>query len=145
MFMRMYIDLFMQLCIGLAQRDGASKYEGTQFRGVSKIGKLYRARIFEGGKVTSIGCFPNKEAAAKAYDARARELGRVVLNFGRPQVDSTVEDDTRAATGGLTCHMVGSIMQVIDWKRMLQSQAAHSAACADIQIYHKTNLKHARP
>ena len=56
--------------------------ETSRYRGVTRDGKRWRVRIFNDGEDEWVGSFDSELAAAKAYDARARELGRTKLNFG---------------------------------------------------------------
>ena len=60
-----------------------SHYRRSKFRGVyyNCETKLYRARIHNQNKSEHLGNFEQEIEAAKAYDARAKELNRKHLNF----------------------------------------------------------------
>lgn len=45
----------------------------SRFKGVSSAGPYWRARIRADGKLIQLGCHRTEEAAARAYDAAARE------------------------------------------------------------------------
>lgn len=66
------------------------------FKGVYRYGKNWKAGIMNGGKLESIGVFADAEEAARAYDARARELlgANAYLNF--PEAG-----EKSVATGGV--------------------------------------------
>ena len=55
------------------------------FRGVVASGGRYKAHTFSGGERSIVGHFDTAEEAARAYDAKARELGKpeATLNFRR--------------------------------------------------------------
>jgi hypothetical protein len=51
------------------------------YRGVTRRWARWVATISVGGKPAHIGTFDTAIEAARAFDARARQLGRVNLNF----------------------------------------------------------------
>jgi hypothetical protein len=51
------------------------------YRGVTRRHARWVATISINGKVVTIGTFDSAIEAARAFDARARQLGRVNLNF----------------------------------------------------------------
>ncbi len=55
----------------------------TGYRGVTKAGNIFLARIWSKGKAYYLGSFPTAEEAARAYDAKARELHKefAMVNF----------------------------------------------------------------
>ena len=55
------------------------------FRGVTARGERYGAQVKSAGKHISIGCFDTAEEAARAYDAKARELGKPEVNLNFPR------------------------------------------------------------
>lgn len=59
------------------------RYGSTQYRGVQRKGNIFTASIRLGRKFKKhLGCFKSDVEAAKAYDAAAREVGRLaLLNF----------------------------------------------------------------
>jgi hypothetical protein len=50
----------------------------SKYRGVTKQGKTWRAKIVIDGKVTCLGTFDSEEAAARKFDEVAAPLGRAV-------------------------------------------------------------------
>jgi hypothetical protein len=58
-----------------AVKQGSSKY-----RGVTKLGKKWKASISIDGKMKGLGTFDSEEAAARRFDEAAAPLGRAV-NF----------------------------------------------------------------
>jgi len=69
----------------------------TNFNGVSKEGKKYRARIYFDGKSLHLGTFTRARDAAMAYDEAivANQLPYKKLNFpdGMPIEDQSDDDD----------------------------------------------------
>ena len=65
------------------EKQRNSHYRRSKFRGVyyNCETKLYRARIHNQNKSEHLGNFEQELEAAKAYDARAKELNRKHLNF----------------------------------------------------------------
>ena len=53
---------------------GMHKNNTTNFKGIHRHGKKYRAQITNGGKKIHIGLYETKEEASEAYEARAKEL-----------------------------------------------------------------------
>ena len=72
-------------------RDGsATSY--SKYTGVTHQYRLFVAKIYADGKDEFLGSFSSEVEAAKAYDARARELGRLSrLNFPREDTDSDLD------------------------------------------------------
>ena len=53
-----------------------SKMAASSYRGVSKLGSKWIARIGEGRKVRLIGCYPSAKEAAQAFAQEWQRLGR---------------------------------------------------------------------
>ena len=76
---------------GRTRGDGsASSY--SKYTGVTHQYRLFVAKIYADGKDEFLGSFSSEVEAAKAYDARARQLGRLSrLNFPQEDADSDLE------------------------------------------------------
>ena len=94
-------DALSALAKGRAYGPAASSYVG-----VRRNGNGFDARIYENGKQLSIGTFKSEVEAAKAFDARARQIGRLQnLNFptadeataAAPRPSASVASEARAA------------------------------------------------
>lgn len=72
-----------------------SKAETTsRYKGVSAVGKKWRANIDFDHKRIHIGYYPTEEEAARAYDTKAKELHgeHACLNFGVGNALYSLED-----------------------------------------------------
>ena len=82
--------------------DEAKEYVGVWVRG-NKGPDRFCARIQRDGKMNNLGTFPTAEAAARAFDASARQLGRPV-NFPRQGEQKAKLQVQKAAQGSNVKH-----------------------------------------
>ena len=77
------------------------KARPAAFRGVGVLtaGVAWYARICHQGKQERLGNFASPQEAARAYDRRARQLGKSELNFPDGEADSQLEDDDEDGGG----------------------------------------------
>jgi hypothetical protein len=108
-------------------RAQTSAYRGVGFRHDHRRGKPWRARIIHTGRRKELGCFTEEGDAARAYDARARQLhgASAQLNFPaakkkgkrleliRREVAELLR--TSAAEGGmaLTAKKTGEMLELV--------------------------------
>ena len=74
----------------------------SKYVGVSRVRDRYHAKIRVDGVNTSLGTFAREVDAAKAFDAKSRELGRPRLNFPAAAADESAAvapEDRRKSTG----------------------------------------------
>lgn len=83
---KVYVGTFVDLETAIQAQHGdapAPRVKSSQYRGVSRAKKKWKAMLQTGGKSYQLGLYDDETAAARAYDKAARQMlsENAILNF----------------------------------------------------------------